>query len=464
MLYPVFPIRPPQFVRILLTAVGLFALGIDGVAAPVQFSSPYTPTSQASRTRSTVEGVPEGLTNDPNAMLRRDSVLGDLGGMRNLIGDSGLSITPILVLEALGSAGGGHGGGTVDGLFNVAFDFDLERITRGLLPDASFHLNVLDIFGPSLSGRHVGDISGVSNLAGYNTLRLQEIWVQQNLWSKRISVRVGMLAADSEFFTSQASSLFLDGTFGAFTLAALNFNAAPVYPVAAPAVRIDFAPVSFLDFKAAVFAPNQDAADNTHGTDFSINSRDGALVILEAAYLVNQSPNDRGLVGTYKVGTFIQQGDYASFGSQAANALDPAQPLHRGANIAVYGVADQELFKDGQYTVEGFLRGGFATPNYSFVHNYFDVGFNFIGFVPGRALDVAGIAFGRSGISRQFSDSQVAQGERGYSQESVIEATYRFQVAAWGSIQPDFQYIINPSAQHGSRNAFVSGVRTAVIF
>ncbi len=447
-----------------MAAAVLASLAFNASAAPHQFSSPFTPTSPASKTSRTVTGTPEGLTNNPDTLLHRDSLLGDLGGLRSQLGDAGLSITPILELEAFGSAGGGHGGGEADGLFDVAFDFDLERLTRGLLPDASFHFNVLDIFGPSITARHVGDISGVSNLAGYNTFRLQEIWFQQNLLRKRVSVRVGMLAADTEFFTSQASSLFLDGTFGAFTLVALNFYDAPVYPVAAPGVRIDVAPVSFLDFKVAVFAPNEDAAPNLHGADFSINGRDGALVAFEASYLVNQSPNDRGLIGTYKVGTFIQQGDYASFGSQAANAADPAQPLHRGTNVVVYGVADQELFKNGQYTVEAFARGGFGTPNYSFVHDYFDLGLNFIGFVPTRPVDVAGIAFGRSGISRQFSDSQVAQGERGYSQESVIEATYRLQVANWGFIQPDFQYFINPSAQHGSRNAFVAGARTAVTF
>lgn len=453
-----------RLTRGLVAGLLLTALAPRGGAAPLQFSSPYAPTSQASRTSQIVTAGPEGLTNAPDSLFYRDSLLGDLGGRRNALADDGLSITPILQLETFASAGGGHGGAEADGLFDVAFDFDLERITRGLLPDAAFHLNVLDIFGPSLSARHVGDISGVSNLSGYNTFRLQEIWVQQSLFKKRVSVRVGMLAADTEFFTSQASSLFLDGTFGAFTLVALNFNAAPVFPVAVPGVRIDVAPVSFLDFKAAVFAPNQDAGDDLHGTDFSINSRDGALVAVEASYLVNQSPNDRGLIGTYKLGTFLQQGNDASFGSQAANALDPSQPLHRGTNVVVYGVADQELFKNGEYTVEAFVRGGFATPNYSFVHNYFDAGLNLIGFVPSRPLDVAGIAVGRSGISRQFSASQVAQGDRGYSQETVIEATYRFQVAPWGTIQPDFQYIINPSAQHGSRNAFVSGIRTAITF
>lgn len=429
-------------------------------AAPLQFTSPFSPTSQASKTSQTVTGTPEGLTRDPDALFQRDTLLGDPGGFRETLNDDGISISPILELEAFSAAGGGHGGADADGLLDIAFDFDLERITRGLLQDTAFHFNVLDIFGDSLTNNHVGDISGVSNLAGYNSFRLQEIWVQQNLLLKRVSIRLGMLAADSEFFTSQTASLFLDGTFGAFTLVALNFNNAPVYPSAAPGIRLDVAPVSFLDFKAAIFAPNEDAENNTHGTDFSINSRDGALAAFEASYLVNQSPNDRGLIGTYKIGVFVQQGDYISFGSQAANALDPAKPLSRGTNVAGYAVVDQELFNNGQYTIAAFARGGFGTPNYSFVHNYFDAGLNFTGFVPSRNLDVAGIAIGRSGISRQFSGANAP----GYSQETVVEATYRIQIAPWNTIQPDFQYFINPSAQHGSRNAFVSGIRTAITF
>ena len=450
--------------RFAFASLALAVLASTVTAAPLQFSSPFTPTSQASKTSQTVTGTPEGLTNEPDALFHRDSLLGDLDGFRNRLSDDGLSVTPILELEAFSAAGGGHGGADVDGLLDVAFDFDLERITRGLLVDSALHLNVLDIFGSSLTGRHVGDISGVSNLAGFNSFRLQELWIQQNLFKKRVLIRFGLLAADSEFFTSQASSLFLNGTFGAFTLVALNFNDAPVYPVAAPGVRVDVAPVSFLDFKAAVFAPNEGAENNFHGTDFSINGGDGALVAFEASYLVNQSPNDRGLIGTYKLGTFIQQGDYASFGSQAANALNPSKPLHKGTNVVGYAVADQELFKNGQYTVEAFARVGFGTPNYSFVHDYFDIGLNFTGFVPNRAFDVAGIAVGRSGISRQYSNSQLAQGEEGYSEETVIEATYRIQIAPWGTIQPDFQYFVNPSAQHGSRNTFVSGIRTAITF
>ena len=449
--------------RLLVTTLAIGALSASSTAAPLQFASPFTATPQSAKTNQTASSGPEGLTNNPDALFRRDVLLGDIGGLRNALSDEGVSITPVLDLEAFSSAGGGHGGGTVDGLLDIAFDFDLERITH-IWQDASFHLNVLDIFGSSLTTRHVGDISGVSNIAGFNTFRLQEIWLQQDLLKKRASIRVGMLAADSEFFTSQASSLFLDGTFGAFTLVALNFNNAPVYPVAAPGVRIDAMPVSFLDFKAALFAPNEAAENNTHGTDFSIDSRDGALAAFEAAYLLNQSPNQRGLIGTYKLGAFAQQGDYTSFGSQAANALNASAPLRRGTNVVAYGVADQELFKNGQYTVEAFTRGGFGTPNYSFVHDYFDAGFNFIGLIPNRILDIAGIAVGRSGISGQFSHAQTLQGEPGFTSETVIEATYKWQFANWGNVQPDLQYFVNPSAQRGSHDAFVSGVRTSITF
>jgi porin len=378
--------------------------------------------------------------------------------------DFGIAITPVMEAEAFGAAGGGHSGGISDGLIDIALDLDLERLTHNLWPDAVFHMNVLDIYGSSLSGRYVGDISGTSNLAGYNTIRLQEIWLQQNFWRKRASLRVGMLAADTEFFLSQGASLFLNGTFGAFTLIGANFNNAPVYPVAAPAVRLDVAPVSFLDFKAAVFAPNEDAENNTHGTDFNINGGDGALVALEASYLVNQSPNDRGLIGTYRVGTFIQQGDYTSWESQAANALDPNQPLRYGTNYMVYGVADQELFKNGQNTVEAFARAGWASSRFSMVSNYIEGGFNFTGFVPNRLFDVAGIAVARSGISKQYSASQVEQGGPRSSSETIIEATYKVQVTPWASVQPDLQYVINPSGVDGSRNAFVYGIRATIAF
>jgi porin len=135
-----------------------------------------------------------------------------------------------------------------------------------------------------------------------------------------------------------------------------------------------------------------------------------------------------------------------------------------GANYGFYGVIDQEIYKARGRTIGLFVRGGFAPGNINFVNGYIDCGFNFIGFIPGRFRDVAGIAFAHSFVSKDFSDADQLQGNPASYGESVLEATYTVAVTRWWSIQPDLQWIINPSGVTGSRNALVLGVRTSVSF
>jgi carbohydrate-selective porin OprB len=45
-----------------------------------------------------------------------------------------------------------------------------------------------------------------------------------------------------------------------------------------------------------------------------------------------------------------------------------------------------------------------------------------------------------------------------------IEVTYQVHVTPWCNIQPDLQYIINPSGVVGSHNALVLGLRTSINF
>jgi len=449
--------------KALLVSCVLAALAAGAGAVPVEYVSLYEAEEEAPRENFSLSTFLEDFERDRKARWERDTYSGDWSGWRDKLKDAGFIFNPVYEAEAFGSAGGGHGGVISDGLLDLEFDFDLERLTH-IWPGALFHFNLLDIYGSSLSHKFLGDISGTSNLAAFNTFRLQEMWLEQNFWNKRASIRAGMLAADAEFFESKASNLELNGTFGTFTLLTANFKNAPAYPLAAPAVRLDLTPVPVLDFKAGVFAPNVDAAKNTHGTDFSVNPKDGALVALETSYLLNQAPNDHGLIGTYTVGAFIQQGDYASWASQAAHALDPARPLVFGANYMAYGVADQEVFNNGRFTAEAFAHAGFASSSFSLVQNYCDAGVDLIGLLPNRGHDHAGLAVARSGISQQFSHSREEQGKPGSSAETVIELTYKYQLTQWGSIQPDFQYLINPSGVTGSRNAFVFGLRTTIVF
>ena len=438
--------------------------------APFQFSPPFSPktptTGQGATSAQANPDEPEGLTGPQDTFWRRAALTGDWDDLRNQLLYKGIAITPVYIGEVFGNTGGADQGLIADGLFNVALDLDLERIT-GFWKNAILHANALYIYGTSLSSRYVGDFSNTSNLSGYNSVRLQEVWLEQGFWDKRASLRLGMLAADSEFFTSDDSSLFINGTFGAFTLIGSNFADAPIYPIANPGIRLFVQPVSKFYFQAAAFAPDSNSdptSNNSHGTHFHINDSDGALLMTELGYLFNQSPNDRGLVGTYKLGAFVQRGNYPTFSSQADDALGTGKLSGKGTNFAVYGVANQEIYKHGGSTISAFLRGGFSPGDLSFVDRYLDAGFNFTGFIPGRPIDVGGIAVGHSWISDDFSRADQRQGNPPDTSETVIEATYQINLAPWWNVQPDFQYIINPSGVKGSDDAAIFGVRTAIVF
>jgi len=424
----------------------------DSGSGDTQTSQPVPPTQ------------PAGPTAADSSLMGRDTLTGDWYGLRSQLAAKGFTPSLIYEAEVFGNWGGARQGAISDGLFTPALDIDLEKAT-GFWKDAAFHVNAYETYGPALSEHYVGDFSNTSNISGYNTFRLQELWLQQNFWQKRASIRAGLLGADSEFFAAQASSIFINSTFGAFDLFVPNFTDAPAFPVANPAIRLDAAPVPAFDFKAAVFgmsaSSDQDGNDR-HGTYFDID--DGAMLAFEGAFLLNQGPDDHGLAGSYKIGGFIHRGDYKTWHSQAEAALGRGPLSGNGTNYAVYGVIDQVLFKNGDRTIEIFGRGGVAPSRYSFVDAYFDTGFNFTGFIPSRAGDTAGVAIARAAVSGDFSDAQQLEGNPPSTAETVIEATYKIGLSKWWNIQPDLQYIVNPSGVVGSRNAFVLGVRTTITF
>jgi porin len=125
---------------------------------------------------------------------------------------------------------------------------------------------------------------------------------------------------------------------------------------------------------------------------------------------------------------------------------------------------DQQIYQHGAENISLFVRSGGAPSNTNFVDYYVDGGFNFTGFIPGRYNDIAGLALARSHVSSDYSDSQVAQGGAPSSAETVIEATYKAQLAPWWSLQPDLQYIFTPSGVQGSKDALVLGLRSSVAF
>ena len=102
--------------------------------------------------------------------------------------------------------------------------------------------------GQDISATNLGNnIFTVSNIAGFPTFRMNELWFQQNFMNDRISIRLGQLAADSQFCVSTYATVFLNGTFAWSPDLYTNIlNGGPAYPMGAPGVQLALTPLEWL--------------------------------------------------------------------------------------------------------------------------------------------------------------------------------------------------------------------------
>jgi porin len=262
-------------------------------------------------------------------------------------------------------------------------------------------------------------------------------------------------------------------------------NGGPAYPLATPGARLQVMPIENLTLLGGVFSgdpagPNctDDAQQcNRHGTTFSFSG--GSLWIGEAQYAVNQGKNAMGLPGVYKVGTWYQTADFADqrFGVDASGVVvllsDPTVdgPLNHSGNWGIYGVADQMVWRNGDRSVNLFLRGGYSSADRNVISWYFDGGAGFKGLIPGRADDVLTFGAAYAKISDDASAADTDAGNVARDYELLFEVSYALQIAPWWVLRPDLQYIVHPNGgqnpddpTQGFDHAFLAGVRSTFTF
>jgi porin len=86
----------------------------------------------------------------------------------------------------------------------------------------------------------------------------------------------------------------------------------------------------------------------------------------------------------------------------------------------------------------------------------------YTGLFPGRDSDVLGAGFIYTRVS---DDARTDIGAPLSSHhEAVIEVSYQAALTKVLTIQPDFQYIVNPGVVHPAPNAVVLGMRFSLAF
>ena len=342
-----------------------------------------------------------------------------------------------------------------------------------------------------LSGRDasedlVGNFLTISNIAGFNTLRMLELWFEQNVWDDKITLRLGQLTADSEFVISDYAGTFINGTFGWPAFLYTNLPAGgPGYPMGTLGARLALNPVDWLTFQSAVFQGNvYDQDVNRHGFRWRLDGENGFLFLNEAQVRWNHADEETGLPGQAKSGIWIQTGQLADTLAESTDS----------GNYGLYFILDQMLYRepsaeeppaprgDGKSVASGksfkstvqpsapkLSKQGLSTfnlltfaPGYA-VKNvypfYFQSGLVYTGLIPHRDEDLIMISLGYGAYQGDVSPTV-----DGYT--AVIEGGYRFQINGWSYIQPFAQYFSHPNGTGSAavQNAAVLGFTAGLVF
>ncbi len=423
-------------------------------------------------------------------------LLGDMGGIRPTLGNYGITLSFTDSENLLGNlAGGVKQGATLQGVATGTMEIDTGKAFG--LQGGTFHVTALQIHGRSLTPYYLDDLQAANGNEAENTTRLWELWYDQGFDYGKFDVKLGQQSIDNEFIVSKYSGLFVN-TMAGWPLIPSDdlYGGGPAFPLASLGARLQARPSDNTTFLAGAFDDNpgggifsDDAqALDAAGAKFNLNT--GALFITELQYAVNEpavgqmiqagQPPPSGLPGTYKIGFWYDTGAFPDqrFGTDGLSLASPSSngnPEEHKVNYSLYGVVDQTVWQsvaDSSRTLNSFARIMGAPENQNLIDFSFNGGVTLTAPLPGRDNDQAGIDFGLGRVSSRAGDLDRDSGVTARGTEELIELTYQAQATLWLTIQPDFQYVVNPGAgvqdpadpTHNLRNEFVFGARANVSF
>ncbi|WP_428671365.1 carbohydrate porin [Reyranella sp.] len=404
---------------------------------------------------------------------------GDPGGARKWLGDRGIVLGLEYTSDVLSVVSGGLRTGTVfQGKLQGILTVDFGKIG---LDGLSLFANFFQIHNTGLIRQdYVGGLDTIAAIEALPSTRLSELWVEQSFLRGKGSLRVGQLAADSEFFFSDLATIFLEADWP--TIAAANLpSGGAAYPLATPGIRLMVQPLPSLTMLFAVMngdpagpGPGNPQLRNYNGFNFRLS--DPPFVIAEAQYRLHTGDSDSRLATTLKLGGWHSFGWFddqriANDGTLLADPSGSGIPLQRRGNSGLYGVLDQQLWRpkggDSQSGVSFFTRASISPSAGSLIDRYIDGGIVFGGISAKRPYD----RFGASVVHARFSPSATAfdRDTALYTGEPVVirdsetnlELTYVAQIVPGWTVQPTLQFVWHPNG-NSLLNAVVVGARSLI--
>ena len=225
--------KRPEIRPLLLAGRSLRAIALGGMLAAGLATLPSAARADCD--------VPDNGIPEESLLSKLGPAWVSLGGLRPALAKGGIGVSATYYGEAFANSGGFKQGGKYDGVLDVAIDADLHKL--GFWKGLCFHTNGFQIHGQSITASNIGSLMPVSSLEATPNTRLFELWLEQHMFGDKLAVKVGQLAADTEFILSEGGGFFLNGTWGWPSITAADLpSGGPAYPLATPGVRVAVTP------------------------------------------------------------------------------------------------------------------------------------------------------------------------------------------------------------------------------
>ena len=148
-------------------------------------------------------------------------------------------------------AGGVRRGAMLPGVAGAQVSLSLGKLVGW--PGARIFVFALGTHGGAPSD-FVGDVQGVSNLEAPATVRLEEAWLQQNLFANRLSWLAGRYDLNAEFYRLQSGALFINSSFGIgpeFSHSGVGGGGPSIFPNTSLGTRLEYKPSANVVWRAA---------------------------------------------------------------------------------------------------------------------------------------------------------------------------------------------------------------------
>ncbi len=302
----------------------------------------------------------------------------------------------------------------------------------------------------------VGDLQVVSNIDNDRIWRIFEAWYEQNLFSDRLSLKVGFMDLNAEFDAIEPAGLMILSSHGIGPDFSQSGRSGPsIFPLSMAGVRVQFAPDEHFLLRFAAFDGAAGTRNHPRRAALKLGNGEGALLVGEFDL-------------TGKGGWHLAVGvwGYTARFSGIEETLGLPAERHRGNN-GLYAFLHGPLYHergDDDQGLQGWIRFGIADGRINQLDQYVGAGLVYTGILPGRDADQMGLAVAAARNGDSFRRFAALTGNPVEKREVNVEFTYRIEATDWLALQPDFQWVIHPGTDPALKNAFVAGLRFEIGF